>query len=105
MTITVKPMPLKEVLRLTGPKRKGHITPHKATWGSTGVSQKAEEARQVMAQSLSCGLPWKEWVDGGWASSNKLGVASLHVSRLWAMRVVSRVSNTWPWGELGRGKC
>lgn len=30
MTITGKPMPLKEVLRLTGPKRKGHVTPHKA---------------------------------------------------------------------------
>ena len=68
------------------------------------VSQKAEEARQVMAQSLSCGLPWKEWVDRGWASSNKLGVASLHASRFRAMRVVSWVSNTWPWGELGQGK-
>ena len=38
-------MPLKEVLRLTVPKRKGQITPHKGTRGSTGVRQKAEEAK------------------------------------------------------------
>jgi len=68
------------------------------------VRQKAEAAREVMAQSLSCGLPWKEWVEGGWASSNKLRVASLPVSRLWAIWVVSWVSSTWPWGELGQGK-
>ena len=79
----MKPMPLKEVLRLTVPKRKGQITPHKGTRGSTGVRQKADEAREVMAQSLCCGLPWKEWVEGGWASSNKLRVASLTVSRLY----------------------
>ena len=48
-------------LLLTAPERRGHVTPGRATWGSTRVDQEVEAARGKPGREPLL-LPWWEVV-------------------------------------------